>query len=75
MLWVRGESSGHKLDKSSLHDDSIMIKICPTQTRVVDIHHLDWDLKWPIQFPENIMSMNGVTMMWNRICPNWTQSI
>ena len=51
-----------------------MIQVLPTETRFVDIHHLDWDLKWSIQFPEVITSMNGVTMMWQKICPQWTRT-
>ena len=51
-----------------------MILVQPAKTRFVDIHHLDWDLKWSIQFPEVITSMNGVTMMWQKICPQWTRT-
>lgn len=51
-----------------------VIRIQPTKTRFVDIHHLDWDLMWSIQFPEVITSMNGVTMMWQKICPRWTRT-
>ena len=51
-----------------------MIRVQPTETRFVDIHHLDWDLKWSIQFPEVITSMNGVTMMWQKIFPQWTRT-
>lgn len=71
--WITGGYTGQNFGKSSVQSDSANIKISPTQTRVVEIHHLDWDLKWTIQFPENIMSMNGVTMMWNKICPHWIQ--
>ena len=51
-----------------------MIQVLPTETRFVDIHHPDWDMKWSIQFPEVITSMNGVTMMWQKIRPRWTRT-
>lgn len=51
-----------------------MILLHPTETRFVDIHHLDWDLKWSLQFPEVITSMNGVTMMWQKIRPRWSRT-
>jgi hypothetical protein len=43
-------------------------------TRFVEIDHTGWGLKWVIQFPEAITSMNGVTMMWQKICPEWTST-
>lgn len=51
-----------------------MILLQPTETRFVDIHHMDWNLKWSLQFPEVITSMNGVTMMWQKIHPRWTRT-
>jgi len=48
-----------------------MIKIKPTDTRFVDIHHGDWKLDWAIQFPEAISSLRGFSMSWEPIHPDW----
>jgi len=50
-----------------------MISICPTNTRIVKITHLKWNLHWDLQFPEIIVSQNGVSLMWQSIFPEWIQ--
>jgi hypothetical protein len=50
------------------------IQLQPSDKRFVNIHHTDWDLRWDIQFPEVILSRNGVTMMWQKISPHWIKT-
>ena len=50
-----------------------MIRIMPTETRFVDIHHEGWGLDWSIQFPEAIVSAEGSAMSWEPIHPGWEQ--
>lgn len=50
------------------------VQVQPSKTRYLSIHHLDWDLKWTIQFPEAIISRKGLAMTWPEIRPQWVQT-
>ncbi|MCD6415197.1 MAG: hypothetical protein J7M08_00685 [Planctomycetes bacterium] len=51
-----------------------MIGINPSETRNVSILHPDWDMKWTIQLPEAVTSMNGRVMTWPSVYPDWVQT-
>ncbi|WP_420644992.1 hypothetical protein [Candidatus Leptofilum sp.] len=51
-----------------------MIILQPTQTRYVEIHHLQWHAVWHLQFPESIGCRQGWVMDFPAIYPQWQRA-
>jgi hypothetical protein len=49
------------------------IAVEPTESRLVNIYHRAWDMKWVTQFPEAVNSREGVFMTWPKIYVKWEQ--